>query len=378
MTPDYVFSMVRRRPPVEGLVVEGSTPVVAFGDPTLAEVATLGINPSPYEFLNRSGGLLAGSERRLATLESLGADSLEELTDTQVAEVVADCATYFQRLPYKRWFDPLDRLLRETVEASYYDGSACHLDLVQWATDPIWSDLSIQNRPILLDDGVPHLRAQLQQEHIRLVILNGASVIEQVQATGLAELEAVGRIRLGHHNFKLVAGAAEGVQWRGWSANLQAIRGNSDEFREQVAAWLRETARPSAEPPATAQTDSPGLLDPDGYLQPGLRVDSKSQLVAKLRRWLDGSQAPTLGHVGTYGGRPCIHVQIDHYEIALNADTTREAIETFVRDPASAPEGPWRVVANRHDRINKVIPGSSPIPGWYAYLTRPTDHECTI
>jgi hypothetical protein len=250
MTPDYAFPMVRRRPPVEGIVVEGSTPVVAFGSPTLAEVATLGINPSWSEFLNKDGQLLAGPERRLATLESLSADSLEELTDAQVAEVVADCATYFHRRPYN-WFDPLDRLLRDGVEASYHDGSACHLDLVQWATQPIWSDLSRQNQQLLLNDGVPHLRAQLQQEHIRLVVLNGASVLKQVQATRLAKLEVVGRLRLGQHGCKLVAGATEGAQWLGWSANLQAIRGKSDEFREQLAAWLRDTARPSAEPPTT-------------------------------------------------------------------------------------------------------------------------------
>lgn len=55
-------------------MVEGSTPVVAFGDPTLATVATLGINPSASEFL-KDGALRTGAERRLATLESLGADS---------------------------------------------------------------------------------------------------------------------------------------------------------------------------------------------------------------------------------------------------------------------------------------------------------------
>jgi hypothetical protein len=56
--------------------------------------------------------------------------------------VVADCAAYFQRNPYRRWFDPLDELLRAGVGASFYDGTACHLDLVQWATDPVWGQMS--------------------------------------------------------------------------------------------------------------------------------------------------------------------------------------------------------------------------------------------
>jgi hypothetical protein len=255
MTQDYLSPMVRRRPPVEGLVVEGSTPVVAFGNPALATVATLGINPAASEFL-RDHELRTGAERRLATLESLGAESLETLTDEQVAEVVADCATYFHRRPYKRWFDPLDRLLRDAVGASYYDGSACHLDLIQWATDPIWSRITNPiSQQALLDDGVPHLRAQLQQEHIRLVVLNGRAVIDQVRATGLAELEVVDQTLLEGRRYELVAGTTDAIQWLGWSANLQAVRGNSEAVRETLAAWLRETANLSD---AAASASVPG------------------------------------------------------------------------------------------------------------------------
>jgi hypothetical protein len=110
--------MVRRLPPEGSPVVPGSTPVVAFGDPARAEVATLGINPSAREFLQH-GRLLTGAHRRLATLESLGAQRLDRLTEAQVATVVADCAIYFQRQPYRGWFDPLDELLRVGADASY-------------------------------------------------------------------------------------------------------------------------------------------------------------------------------------------------------------------------------------------------------------------
>lgn len=161
-------------------MVPGSTPVVAFGDPARAEVATLGINPSVDEFVER-GRFLTGDRRRLATMESLDAERLDRLTDEQVATVVADCAAYFHRRPYRRWFDPLDELLRAGAEAGYYDGSACHLDLVQWATDPVWGripDRSLQRA--LFEDGVPHLRAQLARENVRLVLLNGRQVIDQV------------------------------------------------------------------------------------------------------------------------------------------------------------------------------------------------------
>jgi hypothetical protein len=115
--------MVRRTPPDSAGVVLGSTPVVAFGDPARAWVATLGINPSRNEFLDSQGHLLDGSRRRLATLMSLSASRLNDLTDAQVAAVIAESAAYFQRNPYRLWFDPLDELVRAGVGASFYDGS---------------------------------------------------------------------------------------------------------------------------------------------------------------------------------------------------------------------------------------------------------------
>src|SRR6266545_3849048 len=191
--PEYLLAMARRLPPGGAPVVAGSTPVVAFGDPSRAEVATLGINPSANEFL-QDGRLLTGNQRRLATLESLSAQRLDQLTEAQVATIVADCATYFERRPYRRWFDPLDELLRAGADASYYDGSACHLDLVQWATQPIWGKIADQViRQTLLDDGVSHLRAQLAHENVRLVLVNGRWVLNQVVAVLLADLEEVGQ-----------------------------------------------------------------------------------------------------------------------------------------------------------------------------------------
>lgn len=114
-----------------------ATPVIAFGDPRTARVATIGINPSAREFVE-NGRLLAGSARRLATLPSLGAERLDELTDAQAEEVLQECASYFSRNPYRQWFDQLDGLIGVACDASYYAGSACHLDLVPWATDPVW------------------------------------------------------------------------------------------------------------------------------------------------------------------------------------------------------------------------------------------------
>src|SRR3954453_2939366 len=130
------IAMAQRTPPSVNSFVQGSTPVISFGDALRAEVATIGIHPTRREFEEK--GWLRESKRRLATLESLGASPGEELSAEQAHDVVIDCNLYFERNPYWRWFKPLGELLDSAVGASYRHGPACHLDLVQWAPDPVW------------------------------------------------------------------------------------------------------------------------------------------------------------------------------------------------------------------------------------------------
>ena len=61
--PGYLVDRACQAPPEGSFVVPGSTPVVAFGNPVRPAVATLGINPSRAEFLDRNGGLLCGRRR---------------------------------------------------------------------------------------------------------------------------------------------------------------------------------------------------------------------------------------------------------------------------------------------------------------------------
>jgi hypothetical protein len=377
---EYVVDMVRRRPPAMAPVVAGSTPVVAFGDPSRAEVATLGINPSANEFLER-GQLLSGARRRLATLESIGADRLDQLTDAQVAEVMSDCATYFQRRPYDRWFGPLDRLFTVGADVSYYDGSACHLDLVQWATQPIWGRITDPDvQTVLLEDGVPHLRAQLARENVRLVLVNGRQVLKQVVAVGLVKLEEVGRLPLGTSNCALYVGTEGGIRWVGWSTNLQSSFGVSTAFKQQLGEWLASVCalQPASLSPLSPMT--PATSDAAGHLPQGLRLSGKRELRDTLQRWLSQSSAETIGDVGGFGGRAWLAADINGFEVVLNADTKRAAVERFVHASASEPDRSWRVVANRRGRINKVLPDpkGSPLPGWYSYLTQPADEEQAI
>jgi hypothetical protein len=238
--PEYLIDMVRRAPPV-AQVVASSTPVVAFGDPFVATVATLGINPSRREFVEKET-LLDGASRRLATLGSLGADSCASLTDQHVREVIDDCARYFDadRNPYGQWFNPLDKLIRSGTGASYYDRSACHLDLVQWATDPVWGGLEERARQELLADGLPHLRALLNFGTTELVLLNGRQVLTQVEQVGLVDLARCGTMPLGNRTCSLYLGESDGVRYVGWSTNLQSSFGVSNEFKERLGGWVAD------------------------------------------------------------------------------------------------------------------------------------------
>ncbi len=346
----YLTAMVRRTPPDSAGVVRGSTPVVAFGDPSRAWVATLGINPSRNEFLDSQGRLLDGGRRRLATLWSLSAGRLEDLTDGQVAAVVADCAAYFQRNPYRLWFDPLDQLLRTGVDASFYDGTACHLDLVQWATDPVWGQMSDeQARRALMDEGVPHLRAQLDEHPgIGVVLCNGRQVIDQVRAGRLADLRDAGLIRHGTVSCRLYDGTeAEGrVRWLAWSVNLQSSWGVSTELRRDLAAWLAQAHRNAISPAGIlgpSHATAPGSGE---YLPRGMRIHGKRELAEVLATWLERSSAPTIGDVGSFGRTPCLRIQIGATEVVLNADTKRAAVEAFVRASGTDPDQPWLVVAS--------------------------------
>lgn len=246
--PDYVRQMVRRPAPTGCSVIPGTTPVVSFGNPTRAKVATLGINPSKSEFLDKSGAMLTKDKQRLATLPSLGASRCEELTDAQVLEVVRWCNRYFQGNWYKRWFQQLEKHVLPPSNLSYLDGSVCHLDLVQWATDPVWQLLEQKTETKrLMDEGVEHLRAQLETESIKTVVVLGRGVWDQIEKTGLADFEDVETITISRGRAKstLRIGSGCGAKFLGWTSNIQSQPGITNEDRVAFGTWLADNCRSS-------------------------------------------------------------------------------------------------------------------------------------
>jgi hypothetical protein len=239
--PEYVEERLRRPQP-EGLnVIPGSTPVVAFGDPRNAKVATIGLNPNRLEFLDAEGSLLREDAGRLETLLSVGANSLENVEGHVLARVFEGCNWYFERNPYRRWFDVLERVLNG-IGVSYYRGTACHLTLVQWATNPTWGLLPESSRSELLRQDAPFLRERIEAERIELVLLNGRGVITAFTETVGCHLEdddpPVADAQTQTH---FMTGATDaGTRIVAWTTNLHAAVGVSEWHRagitERVAA----------------------------------------------------------------------------------------------------------------------------------------------
>lgn len=226
-------------------MVEDSTPVVAFGEFSAAKVATLGLNPSRLEFQSTSGELLTGDQRRLSTKVSLGVASLSDATDEQVAIVVDECKTYFQGKPYKQWFNQLDRVLNIATGTSYYDGTACHLDLVQWATDPVWGQIKSQaTREKLLAADRVFLRAQLEHEHIEVVLANGIGVKNALSKAFGLEFKQRADAVAGEQTSGIFTAHAFGTKFVAWSKNIPSAWGVSKALKDAIALRLKDEIEP--------------------------------------------------------------------------------------------------------------------------------------
>jgi hypothetical protein len=193
------------------------------------------LNPSRQEFLDQSGAELDGPRRRFETLSSLRVTTLETAPSAAIQRVLAACEGYFARNPYRRWFDQLEPVLR-TAGGSYYEGSACHLDLVQWATDPTWAKLAEHQRDRLLSEDVDFLQQQLKHSRIRTLLLNGRAVLTAFEEAFNMRLTPTAAVQ----RTEFFTGSLSSVHVVGWSTNIQSSFGVSNDLRTAIAARVGE------------------------------------------------------------------------------------------------------------------------------------------
>jgi hypothetical protein len=353
--PQYLLERARQQPPEGCAVVLGSTSVVSFGHPLDPTVATLGINSSGAEFL-ANGRLLAGPKRRLATLASLGIESYSEIDSAMAAAIVDDCASYFDRNPY-RWFNVLDRILTAALGASYYHKTACHLDLVQWATDPIWKELRRHQQEHLLAGDRDFLRRQLLHEGYKVVLVNGATAVQWARRAGVVEWDTLARIEK-PPAATISIGRGEGALFLGWSCNLQSQPGALRHV-DTLIKLVRKYAR----------SEVGGIQMTEASFERGTHFTSRAELVRALKRWVEESDVDTIGDL-SFKRAPWVSFDTSAGIADVNADTRRDAIERLLRQASG--DRPWHVIENRRGSINKIVFDlSDSHEGWYAYLRQP-------
>jgi len=242
MVPEFVCDRIRTVAPVDAPVVSGSTPIVCFGDAENAEIATLSLNPSNKEFVDGNGDELSGEDRRLETLDSLGIDSLQRAPDEAVDAIYEGCIHYFDRNPYSSWFDQLEAVLNP-VGASYYQGSATHLDFVQWATAEKWGDLPSKVKNSLLDEDIPFLQKQLHEGEYEFILLNGREVMNTFAGQFEVELSVKDRVERisNNHEVEICTGSLPmGSRVIGWSTSLQSTFGLTNDVKGQIAERVQD------------------------------------------------------------------------------------------------------------------------------------------
>ncbi len=252
--PVEIAERLRRLPPSEATttVIALSLPVISFGDAFQARVATIALNPSWAEFQrevrDKSTGSkeriwLQGPVRRLASRHSMGLTADALLTDEQVNQAYSDCMTYFHREPYA-WFKSLNQYLSQGLNASYYEDTACHLDLVQWATALPQASLQSQRPEAwarLVEEDASFLAWQIGATAADTFVINGKHVRETLVQAGL-----IPRMELEEAHFPTSAGslrkvsflAAESGGKRYYSWNVPADKALSKDARGWIVSRL--------------------------------------------------------------------------------------------------------------------------------------------
>lgn len=171
-------------------IIPWSCPVPVFGDLERSVVATLGLNPSNREFVDRCGTELHGAKRRLHTLNSLELDRWSDASSEHLCRIDDVCRSYFARNPYQAWFRSLDAILSGARCTYYGEGAnACHLDLIPYATECKWTELTFQQRSSLISFAGDTLAHLLRDSRVRLLLLNGMTVVDNLASIGCVSFD---------------------------------------------------------------------------------------------------------------------------------------------------------------------------------------------
>ena len=236
---ELLLERIMQPVPADSHVVPVSLPVTSFGNPNTARVATISINPSVNEFC-KSGSAhppLPESEKRFVDRETLGLGEHDVPTLDQARQVLEGNHNYFKVNPY-HWFNTLEEWILKPIGASYHDGSATHLDLVQWATHPVWSGITSKvTQEALIGQDLPFLTRLIAAGNFELLLINGVTTQETLSSHADLEIHQTETWKLAGHNSTTVwAGEFAGTPFISWSKFLQGQI--TDAQREEISDWV--------------------------------------------------------------------------------------------------------------------------------------------
>lgn len=234
-------------------VIDWAAPVPYFGRLSRARIATVGINPSNKEFVADDGSALSHSRARLPTMASLELDRWGAADHCSIRTMLGACENYFDVNPYGRWFGVLERLLLE-ADASYFggDATACHIDVVPFATHAKWGDLPRSAQVRLLNVGLDATGLLLRESRVEVLVLNGRSVAAALKT----HVDVLDEARMPAWDLARTGPAVPGVAYTGstmrlgrwdlgreiqvvgWNHNLQSSFGVTAAVKAQIARWL--------------------------------------------------------------------------------------------------------------------------------------------
>ena len=242
MIEESVFIDRIRRPAPEGLpIVPISFPVTSFGDVNCARVLTVGLNPSSNEFMTKGNkAVLAEGAKRFVDRESLGSALGEIPTPAEAQRILESNNKYFANGNHYEWFDKMEATVLNPMGYSYFDGTAAHVDVVQWATHPLWSGLDDQMfSDELIAPELDFLRKILTGRTYDYVLFNGKKVYEFFRDYKLFQLDELTVLKTGNGTTRFWTGVTFGSPLLSWSMNVPDHH-TSAERRKDLALHLAQ------------------------------------------------------------------------------------------------------------------------------------------
>lgn len=242
---------------IESSVIKWASPIISFGNLEKAKVATVGLNPSDMEFVDRNKEELKIDSRRFHTLSSLNIEKWDDLDDHRTMKILELNKRYFSNNPYNLWFKKLNYVLEDSDLSYYFPlNNACHIDIVPYATSKKWVELKLEEKQYLINKSKGILDNILKVSNISFLVLNGRSVIENLRKVFDISFEVnhqptwdlkqnSGRIVKGYSFVGNISSVGDVELSRiikivGYNHNIQSSFGITKYVLDEIKKWITE------------------------------------------------------------------------------------------------------------------------------------------